>query len=242
MIKFIPFIPIAFAAHVGLAQSNAPTGLDAERNLVELGNSNNATMVRTYDNRYEGVKGSPFFLPEWAKARIAINNTFFDNVEAKYNVYNNELLYRNPKGEEYILMPSKVASFVLKDSQAKKEYLFKRYPALSAKDPQLARQYVVALYDGKQVQLVMVPQKRLVKATFKQPYSVSKNYDELQDEQYYYLLGPDNALTKVKLNKKSLLKALPQNQDKVEKYIAAERIDASDPGGWAKALAYYESL
>lgn len=236
------FIPIAFASQMALAQTNEPTGLDAERNLAELGNSRNATMVRTYDNRYQGVRGTPFFNEDWAKATITTNNTIYENVDVKYNLYENELLYRKPDGKEFVLTNANVDGFVLRDGKSKQGHPFKKFPALAAEDAKLAQQFVLALHDGRKVQLVMVPQKLMVKANFKGPYSSGNKYDEFQDMQSYYLIGPEQAVQKVKLNKKSLLKALPDKQDQVEKYIATEGIDASTAAGWVKALAYYESL
>lgn len=242
MNRFALLLPFAFASHFVVAQTDQLIGLDAERNLVELGSSTNATMVRTYDNRYEGIKGTPFFNAEWAKGTITANNTLFKNLEVKYNVYDGEILYRNPQGKEFILMPSKVDSFVLQDGVTQQEYTFNKFPVLATEDAKLAQHFVLVLHDGKEVQLVMVPQKHLVKANFKGPYSAGNRFDELQDLQSFYVLGPDKAVNKVKLNKKNLLKALQGKQDKVEAYINSEKVDATTAQGWVKALAYYESL
>ncbi|GAA4427250.1 hypothetical protein GCM10023188_10120 [Pontibacter saemangeumensis] len=242
MCKFAFLFTIAFASHIALAQTSQPIGIDAERNLAELGSSTNATMVQVYDNRYEGIKGTPYFKEHWAKATIAANNTVYKNVEVKYNVYESNLLYRTPKGAEYVLLPARVDSFLLVDGVTQQKFMFRKFPALAAEAPKLGQHFALVLHDGKQVQLVMVPQKHLMKADFKGPYSAGNKYDELQDLQSYYLFGPDQTFIKVKLNKKSLLKALPGKQDKVAAYIAAERLDAGNAQGWAKALAYYESL
>lgn len=242
MNRFALLFPVAFASHLVLAQTDRPIGLDAERNLAELGNGKNATMVRTYDNRYEGMKGTPYFNAEWGKATLTAGKNLFHNVEVKYNAYDNHILFRNASGQEFILDPSKVDSFVLRDSKTKQEYRFKKLEELASQNPKLAQRFVLALYDGKGMQFVMVPQKNLVKASYKGAYNTGNKYDELQDEQSYYLLSSPSSVSKVKLNKKGLLKALPDHQGKVESYITAERIDASSEAGWVKALAYYESL
>jgi len=242
MSRLALLLPFAFASHLAVAQTDQPIGLDAERNLMELGSSTNATMVRTYDNRYEGMKGTPYFMEEWAKATIYANNTLFENVEVKYNVYDDEILYRNPKGKEYILKPFKIDNFVLKDGRTQQEYIFKKYPALATEDAKFAQHFVLVLHEGKELQLVMVPQKHLMKANYKGPYSAGNKFDEFQDLQSYYLLGPAKAVQKVKLNRKNLLKALPGEQDKVEAYINSKQLDATTAQGWAAALAYYESL
>ncbi|GAB3531795.1 hypothetical protein GCM10027443_14660 [Pontibacter brevis] len=243
MTKFALLLPLALASQVAFAQSaSTPVGLDAERNLAELGNGMNATMVRTYDNRYEGVKGTPFFREDWNKATITNKNTVYRNVDVKYNVYENVLLYRSDDEKEFVLNPSKVDSFVLTDSKTKKGYTFKQVPALATQDVKLLSQFVVVLHEGEKVQLVMVPEKAFVKADFKGAYSSGKTYDELVDSQSFYLIGSDKTVNKVKLNKKSLLKALPDKKDKVQDYAASNNLNLNSGEGWAKALAYYETL
>lgn len=242
MNKLAILLPFAFVTQLAVAQSHVPVGLDAERNLAEIGSNNTGAMIRTYDNRYEGVKGTPFFNEEWRKATVTKGNKLFANMEVKYNVYENNILYRNTKGEEFVLEPHSIESFVLEDSKTKQEHLFRRLPELARQDASLANQFVLVLYDGKKFQLVMVPEKILVKADFKGGYSAGKKYDELKDTHTYYLLSPDKKPTKVKLNKKNLLKALPDKQDKVQVYVSSTKTDVSSGEGWAKALAYYESL
>lgn len=241
MNRFAILFPLAFATQVAFAQS-APTGLDAQGNLADLANGNSANLVRTYDNRYEGVKGTPFFIDDWRKATLTNNKTLYSNVDVKYNIYENNILYRSADGKEFILEPTKVDSFVLTDKNTKQEYDFRQVPALAAQDAKFVNQFVVILHEGKQSQLIMVPEKTLVKADFKGPYSSGKAYDELVDSQSFYFVGPDKKVTKVKLNKKNLLKALPDKQNKVQEYISSENLDLNSGAGWAKALAYYESL
>jgi hypothetical protein len=242
MKRLVMILPLVVMTRLAMAQTDAPIGLDAERNLAELGNGNNATTVRFFDNRYEGMKGSPYFNEEWAKADITANKTIFRNVEVKYNAYESHIRYRNPEGAEFILEAFKIDQVVMKDSKTNLVYVLKSFPALASLDPQLAKGFAVPLYEGSNVQFVMVPVKNLIKANFKGPYSSGNKYDELQDDKLYYLMVPNQTVSKVKLTKKSLLKALPDKQDQVDKYITSERLNASLESGWVKALAYYETL
>lgn len=242
MAKIALFLPLIFATQVAFAQAHVPNGLDAERNLAELGNSSNATMVRTYDNRYEGVKGSPYLNEEWSKATITKNNTIYRNIDVKYNVYENTIWYRTSDGKEFIFEPSKIDSFTLTDSKTKQELPFKKFPVLASQDAKLGNKFVAVVYDGTQVQLVLAPEKNFIKASYTGAYSTGNKYDELVDAHTYYFIGPNKKVEKVKLNKKNLLKALPSQQDKVQKHAASMNLDLNTPDGWAKALAYYESL
>ncbi|WP_162053884.1 hypothetical protein [Pontibacter pamirensis] len=242
MNKLTLLLPFAFVAHLTIAQSNVPVGLDAERNLAEIGSNNTGAIIRTYDNRYEGVKGTPFFNEEWKKSTVTTGNKLIANMEIKYNAYENNILYRNTKGEQFVLEPNKIESFVIEDNKTMQEYIFRRLPSLAKLNPKFANQFVLMLHDGNSTQLVMVPEKKLIKADFKGGYNAGKKYDELVDAQTFYLIGPNNKVEKVKLNKKSLLKALPNKQEKVQEYVSLANIDLNTGEGWAKALTFYESL
>ncbi|MHA6247898.1 hypothetical protein ACXYMU_08195 [Pontibacter sp. CAU 1760] len=235
--------PVIFVSQVAFGQTPTITGFDAQQNILELGDSPNATSVRLYDNRYEGVKGTPYFYEDWAEATITSKNTIYKDIQVKFNVVENELFYRNAAGKEFILKPQYVDNFTLKGQTVVQPVTFKKFEALAAEDLKLASTFVIPIYDGKQVQLVKLPQKLLVKANFEGPYKSGNTYDEFRDEQVYYLIGPGKGVSKVKLNKRALLKALPGNQqDKLENYIKARQLDVNAEAGWAKVLAYYESL
>ncbi|MCJ8163562.1 hypothetical protein MKJ04_01825 [Pontibacter sp. E15-1] len=242
MNKFALLFPALAISCAAFSQSAEPSGIDAQRNLMELGSPPNSSVVRVYDNRYEGVKGTPFFYIDWMKATITSGNKLYDNLEVKYNVIDNELLYRNPDGKEFVLRPQFVDSFTLRDSLLTPGLTFRKYAALANVDPALSNRFAVSLYHGTKLQLVMVPQKNFIKANFEGPYSSGNKYDEIRDDQRVYLLAPENSVQQVKLSKKNLLKALPDKQDEVQRYLSANKTDASTTAGWIKALAYYESL
>lgn len=241
MNKLVLIFPFALAAQMTFAQGSTPIGLDAERNLQAL-RSQTGAMVQIYDNRYEGVKGTPFFNEEWSKTTITAGNTLFSNLDVKYDVLENKILYRDREGKDFVLQPYKVDSFVLTDNKTKQEYSFRKFPALAAQDELLAKRFSVVLYDGKQVQLVMVPEKHLAKADYKGAYNSGNKYDEFINLETFYFIGPGNKVSKTKLNKKNLLKVLPDKQDKVQEFISTNNLDLNTGAGWAKALAYYESL
>ncbi|PRY15668.1 hypothetical protein CLV24_102292 [Pontibacter ummariensis] len=243
MKKLLLLFPLALTTQIILAQSvPIPTGADAEQNLRDLGSGNKASPVRVFDTRYAGVKGSPYFKKEWGKASVTMNNMVYKDVEVKYNVYDNMVLYKNQKGEPYELSAALIERLELQDSLTHQNYLFKRYHALGTEDRNLGLKLVLALYDGPKVQLVKVPEKRFVKADFKGGYSSNRRFDEFQDREEIYLLGPGTGIEKVRLNKKNLLKALPDKKKQLEAFMDSENIDAGTAEGWAKVLAYYESL
>ncbi|WP_299757018.1 hypothetical protein [uncultured Pontibacter sp.] len=234
---------LALPVHAAFSQiNNTPAGINAQRNLQVLGEDGNSTPVQLFDNRYEGVKGSPYFLENWGKGSITVNNVTVEGVQLKYNVFKNLLLYINAKGQPYETSLNGIHQFEIQDSLTSQKYVFKRLPPLGATDTELAHRLVLSLYEGQQLKLVMVPTKVFLKANYRGAYSAHKAHDEIRDEAVFYLIGPDDAVSKVKLNKKNLLKALPGKQEQVQEFMAKQQVDANTAEGWKKVLAYYEGL
>ncbi|WP_242928137.1 hypothetical protein [Pontibacter vulgaris] len=236
---FILAAPVCFAQQ----QNNIPTGLNAQQNLNELASDRIGGLVRTYDNRYSGIKGTPFFLENWGKASLVLNGkTKYDNVVLKYNVYDNTILYRKPDGSVLELNTNNLDYFILQDSLGLKNYMFKRTPELAAIDKKAGTQFNAILYEGSKYKLLLNPSKSLLKADYKGGYSANRTHDELLTENAYYIVKSDKTAQKVKLNKKNLLKVLANEQQKVQAYLEKEKIDAGTEDGWIKVLNYYESL
>lgn len=230
------------------AQSNPNTntlltGPEALQNLQDLDISTSVTgSFREYDNRYKGSKGSPYFWDNWVTASIQINNITYEDVKAKFNVYENKFLYLNAKGEKFVLSPNRLTSFTLKDSLGLNTVYFGRYPSIEKVEPSLTNRLFVPLYSGKKSTFILAPQKHVVKADYKAAYSPGREYDEFVDNSLYFIVLGDDKPQRVKLNKRNLFKALPDKHKQVEAYIASERIDTGTANGWTKALAYYDSL
>ncbi|MCX2739383.1 hypothetical protein [Pontibacter anaerobius] len=233
---------LAFSGQLVLAQSTRLSGLEADNNLRLLGTDGTSSAVRLFDNRYAGVKGNPFFRNEWCKAKIYMGNLVFEDVNVKYDLYDNKLLIKNSEGKVYEALPVKVNQLELQDSLTHQTYVMKRADAMGAADLQLAQRLAISIYEGDKVKLYLMPQKTLLKASYQESYSANRTQDEFVYKEDYYLITPGNAVKNVKLSKRNLLKALPNKQKEVEAYIASERINLGTASGWAKALAFYESL
>ncbi|MBF9253576.1 hypothetical protein I2I11_09760 [Pontibacter sp. 172403-2] len=234
---------LVFTAPLAMAQT-IPVGNAAQQNLNELGDATNISgMVMTYDRRYEGVKGSPFFLDKWGKATIHIpDNLIFDNVPVKYNVYENVVQFQKGDGKTYLLPPNKIDYFVLKDTLGARSYTFRKVPEISRMLKSPTDRFAIVLHEGKKSTMVLLPGKSLVKADFKGGYSAGRTFDELVTENDYYLIKQGEEPQKVKLSKRSLLKALQDKQQQVEDFISKQNIDADTEEGWMETLAFYDSL
>ena len=234
---------LVFTASMTMAQT-IPIGNAAQQNLNELGDATNISgMVMTYDQRYEGVKGSPFFLDKWGKATIYIpDNLIFDNVPVKYNVHENVIQFQKGDGKTYLLQPNKIDYFVLKDTLGTRSYTFKKVPEISRMLKSPTDRFAIVLHEGKKATMVLLPSKTLLKADFKGGYSAGRPFDELVSENSYYLIKQGQDPQKIKLGKRALLKALQDKQPQVQDFISKQNIDADTEQGWMQTLAFYESL
>ncbi len=237
------FLALTASGTVAMAQSTKLTGNGAQQNLDILGSTNMSTTVQTFDERYKGVKGTPFFLAQWGKANLLVQDKYeYQQVDLKYNVFDNNLLYRKPNGNLIILDLHQVNSFTLTDTLGLKTYSFKRLKDVSGHDAKTVNQFFAILHEGTKSQLALLPVKSMVKADYQGSYSANRAYDELVDEPVYFFVDANKVMQRVKLNKKTLLKLLSDKQAQINTYITSQRIDASKEEGWVKTLAYYESL
>lgn len=194
---------------------------DPEMNLRlnALNGNGTAPLIWRIDNRYEGLRGTPYFLPAWSNGQIELlNGRRFTNVPIKFDSQRQELILLRPnQGNDSIIIARQTVNRFLLANADGKEYLFKRYPALKTNDSQLDGGYFLVLYEGKTALLKRVT-KSIRAADYKAPYSSGVRYDSFTDANAYYILKPDQTLTKVKLSKRSLLDALDTKNDALKSF------------------------
>ncbi|KAA3438136.1 hypothetical protein [Rufibacter hautae] len=234
---------------LGFSQTNAPQGLDAQMNLNRLA-SGATSNVRVFDNRYEGVKGSPYFLESWAPGEIEIkaNNTgkteVIKDLKLKYDVFSNLLVAVIPQSKDTLQIGTQpVISFRLDVPTGDNKLEFRRIKEARELDPALSDAFFAVLYDsqnGKATVLKRIAKKK-IEANFKGPYSAGQNYDEIVDETSYYVVA-NGKMKKVKLNRKSLLEAFPEKADQIKSFISSQKLAMSSEADLIKAVTYYQSL
>ncbi len=199
------------------------------------------SFIMTIDNRYEGLVGSPYFSPAWSNGQIRMaGGKTYTNVPIKFDAYRQALILLRPKqGNDSIIVDrSTVLGFQLENSQGE-SYLFRRYPGIKFNDKDVADGYFLVLYEGKTALLKRVA-KILQGADFKGGYNSGNRYDSFSDTYSYYLLKPDQTLTRVKLTKKSLLDALADKRDALK--TIADTLDLRAEADAAALVKQYDSL
>jgi len=234
IIIFLSMITVYCAAQT----VSPPEGYEAKENLRELGSLSGTGSVKTFDNRYEGTKGTPYVFETWFPGEIYLKSKKKVLVkEMNYNCYDNELVFMDPATSVirlinrytvdfyYILNGNDTLLFVPIEPENDGEFLFAQ-----------------VLYKGGSM-VYKHYQKEFVRANYEGGYSADRKYDQFADKSTLYISRQnDEMYYKVKKSKKQILEAFPGVEDEISSYIKAEKIDLKDEKDVVKLLKFYDSL
>lgn len=221
-----------------LAQT-IPDYTEAKENVRELGSLSGTGNVKTFDNRYEGTKGTPYVFEEWFPGEVFLKNNKRIIIEQmNYNCYDNEVAYLEPNSKAVMLINKyMVELFFLKPGAD--TLLFVPVQLEADKQPV----FVQVLYnDGSS--LYKLYGKEFVRANYEGAYSADRRYDEFADKSSLYLSMQDDPAKyhKVKKSKKQIISAFPGAEDQISAFIKAEKLDLKSEKDLIKLLRYYDSL
>lgn len=196
--------PMAYG-QIGSATAN-------NENIRDLA-ANDATMtIRTFDNRYEGIKGHPFIYEDWLLGElITTDGSRYKEVKLKYNIHKDEVSIKKASNEVLVLFNEHVVTFVIAGTPFKK-----------IKDSDGSRFYEV-LSSGAH-NLLARREKKLLKADYEGAYSAGRTSDEFADgTTKYFIQKGELAPMEIKLNSKSISKALGVVDKEIRSEIKANR-------------------
>jgi hypothetical protein len=216
-------------------------GNDAQENLYKIGSiSADVGVVRKFDNRYEGVKGSPFFNDEWLDGSIEFEDgKVAEDVKLKYNIYEDELILLQPNVGSIYLDREKIGSFTLNYPEKFGHELFIKYMHPVKTD---LTQYYRVVFAGK-VNLLEHTKIVYEKANFQGGYSNDKKYDEFKQYPSYYSQSDTSPFPmKVKTTTSAIIRIFPDHQDQIKEFIKSNILDFRKPEDIVKVFRYYEEL
>lgn len=207
----------------------------------EIGGGTGA--VRTYDLRYEGMQGTPYFIDEWLSGKLVFTNGDAGKKShlLKYNTQTKELLMKRPQGDSIIIFPNQITAFTIIDASKNVSYPFVKVENLKADGGTVPVCFLMVLYKNKSSLLKYVS-KNVLKANYQGGYSADRRYDSYVDNSQYFIRKSDNSLVKVKVKKSSVLDALEGKKAEIEAYIKKENLSFKNDFDIAKVLSYYDGL
>jgi hypothetical protein len=230
-------VALSFMATLGFCQEIE--GNDAQENLYKLGGQDaDIGVVRKFDNRYEGVKGSPFYHDDWVNGKVVFESgRTAENIQLKYNVYEDELLILQSETGAIYTDKNNVTSFAFLHPDLQREEWFIKYP--HPKKPG-STQYFQVIFQGK-VNLLGHNKIVFEKANYEGGYSNDKRYDEFKSYTTFYYNTASTTPQKLKSSAGGVAKIFPDKQAQVKQYIVENLLDCRKSEDLIRIFEYYEN-
>ena len=205
------------------------TGLTAEQNLNAIGNLSRFANAggAGFDNRYEGVKGSPRLFDTLLPSFLNIKGQdFYLELKTNIDIISNSLIFLNPGTGKLLSISSDIIKEV-KINKDGKEMVFRTSSGNKYVKDFKEHRFFQVLKEG-QFQFIKMPVKKLIAADYKDVYSADRRYDEYTTYYKYYIMSRDSTFQQIQLNKKSLINMFPDKKDLINNTLEAKTYGNSE--------------
>lgn len=216
---------------------------EAEQNIRAMTNLVNGPGAMGFDERYEGSKGTPYLFDQWQTARAKMYglDTFSAEIKMNVDLIRQLMTMQLRDGTTGYISPFNIKNIIIEEAGGNSSHwVVLPEHKVEGSDNEQPKFYKV-LHQGDDYTLLKETKKLLIKATFKQPYSVSRNYDEFVTEYHYWLKEGDAPFKKVTLRKKILEKALSEKETSVHQITKNQNIDVREEAGIVRLLEFLET-
>lgn len=213
-------------------------GIVAEEILKGIGTlSPYASGGLGFDNRYEGVRGSPRLSDTLLPSLLLIKGQkSYLQLESDIDLVQNSLIYKNPRSGQLFVIPiDRIEELIIKKDG--EDRTFRTTYGRSFDKEIREERFIEILTDGK-YQFIKMPVKIFVQSDYKSAYSADRRFDEFQSRDKYYLSGPDNKFYQIQLTKKAVIKLYPEKK----KLIDAEPDEKSYPDKESMIISLIEKF
>ena len=208
-----------------------------------IGNEATSGSVQTFNERYEGTKGSPFWSDEWTDGEVRMDNgKVFDHLRIKYDLYQDEITVKRRDGAEVIPDKNTVASFRLDATQSEDARRFVRVDYLKNYQKFPHNHFAEVLYEGEAT-LLVVRQKKLIRADYRGAYHANRPYDTFGKVMtQYYWIDPKGRAHELKSNRKSVVRLFRDKKQLVSTFMEENTIDLDNAHDLVQLVQYYDQL
>lgn len=216
---------------------SVPEGYEARENLRELG-SDGTRMVKSFDNRYQGVKGSPYVFEEFRQGEVFLKTKNKVAIqELNYNCFENELVYMDPSTKvTRLLNKLQVDLFTIHNGEEVLNFV----PLILEESTEPI--FAEVLYNQGSI-VYKVYGKDWLKANYQDVYSADRRYDEFVDKyDLYFLKKGDQVLYRARKSKKHLIAAFAGHEKEISSFIKSNKLDLKEDESLVSLLRYYDSL
>lgn len=185
------------------------------------------------ERKHENLIGSLYLNDKWEQGIVQLSNgSTLKSVELKFNMTNDQLLFKGKKGET-LQFADPVQAFKLLNTERHEEF---RKGSLLGKDfkPELFYQ---VLFDGH-IKLLKRSSKVIVEAKGYNSATVTNNVNTIVK---YYLLKPDKSVTEFKPSKKKVIEILADGKKDIETLVNDSKTNINDDADLIKIFEVYNS-
>jgi len=193
--------------------------------------------IRAFNASTVSLKGSPLALPGWVAGELTLEDSKPNTTGLfNYDIYSKLVTVKRSARDSVVYPISAVKQLILKPNGAA-PIRYEHIPGLISDEAALKTDLLRIIHQGT-YSLVELPVKTYVKAPTKQTYGgMGEVSNEFRNESVYFLVRPDQTTERVKLTKKSLVKALKDKGTALESFLKINKIDLDNEEDAAKALA-----
>lgn len=226
------FLVLLFLIPVALLYSQRTnvyqTGVTAQQNLNAVaGLKPYSDGAMGFDNRYEGVKGTPRMFDNLLPSYLLLNdNDIYIELETDLNLTGNSVLYTDPKTKTLFELPAESVKELIIENNGR-ELFFRNSAGLLFEKPLKGIRLYQVLFEGA-VLFIKVPEKKFLEADYKGAYSADRRYDEYQDVTKYYIALSDGLLHQVQLSRKSFTKLFPERKELINSTLNKKASDNNE--------------
>ena len=147
------------AQSISSANNTVLNSFSKEEQLKTILSGSPGRNISEYDNRYEGVKGSPFLFDNWLSGKLMLSDSLElnDQSQYKFDAYNNEVWIKLMSGKERILYSNELLALEINKPNGTKAILKKsKLPESNDRN-----YFTLVIYEGQKVRLVKDVKKTL---------------------------------------------------------------------------------
>ena len=244
MKSVVPLLLVTVALPSVYAQSKSAP--ERQQILNEVGRDFNQGAVQTFDERYEGVQGTPLLFEQWTPGKVITRDgQVFANAQLKYDLYQDEIVVKHPYDHAVIPDKRTIDRFSMAAAPSGDSLHFIRVDYLPDNRKFPPNQFAQVLYgslsDRDSSTLLAVHTKKLIKANYEGAYSANRPYDEFgQTMTSYYLVKPNGKSYRFKPTVKSVRRLLKDKKGAVNQFLTEETIDPNNPHDLVRLVKHYD--
>lgn len=172
------------------------------------------------DERYEGIKGNRYFYDnQYHEGTLTMtkNREFGKTMLFRYDQLEGTVQMKYPDGKEILVDQNDILNFNLFVEDKSVIFIRMKTPRTTTFS------LVQVIYYSPTMQLVRDPRKKLKRVENTGAYSKNEIYDTYDNDYHYFLKRGKEDLVEVKPTAKSLSKAMPDKEAKIESLFKAAK-------------------